>query len=231
MLFRESERLDLGLWMKHLVSDRGDTPTVAAAFSCVVLIFVIQFFMNLALGQMKLVEPQDVVQLVFISQVVMIAMPALLMTILLTRSPTKTLSLRRPLPLLSIPVTLLLAVVLHPVVVRLGLVVRSIYPVNPEVEAQFAKVIGILQETPNVWLLLLLFAVLPAICEELAFRGFILSGLRHIGHKWWAIVLSAVFFGMSHGMLQPPLPVPLCSARRATWPVWRGALRRASFAF
>ena len=49
---------------------------------------------------------------------------------------------------------------------------------------------------------LLLMAVLPAICEELAFRGFILSGLRHVGHKWWAIALSAVFFGMAHTVVQ-----------------------------
>ncbi len=44
--------------------------------------------------------------------------------------------------------------------------------------------------------------MLPAICEELAFRGFILSGLRHVGHKWWAIALSAVFFGMAHTVVQ-----------------------------
>ena len=202
VLFRESERLDLGLWMKRLVSDRRDTPSVAEAFSCVVLIFVIQFFMNLALARMELTTLQNVILMIFVSQVVIVAMPALLMTILFTRSPAKTLSLRMPMPLLSIPITLLLAVVLHPVVIRLGVLVRSIYPVNPEVAAQFEKIFGVFQSGASVWVLLLLFAVLPAICEELAFRGFILSGLRHIGHKWWAIVLSAIFFGMTHGFFQ-----------------------------
>ena len=48
-------------------------------------------------------------------------------------------------------------------------------------------------------------AVLPAMCEELAFRGFILSGLRHLGSKWWAIGLTAVFFGMAHGVIQQSL--------------------------
>ncbi len=51
-------------------------------------------------------------------------------------------------------------------------------------------------------MVLLLVAVTPAICEELAFRGFILSGLRHLGHRWQAIVLSAVFFGITHQILQ-----------------------------
>jgi sodium transport system permease protein len=48
-------------------------------------------------------------------------------------------------------------------------------------------------------------AVLPALCEELAFRGFVLSGLRHLGSKWWAIGLSAVFFGIAHGIIQQSL--------------------------
>ena len=40
------------------------------------------------------------------------------------------------------------------------------------------------------WQVLLLIAVVPAVCEELAFRGFILSGFRHLGHKWRAIVYT-----------------------------------------
>jgi sodium transport system permease protein len=44
--------------------------------------------------------------------------------------------------------------------------------------------------------------VLPALCEEVAFRGFILSGLRHLGSKWWAIGLSAVCFGLAHTVVQ-----------------------------
>ena len=47
--------------------------------------------------------------------------------------------------------------------------------------------------------------MLPAICEELAFRGFILSGLRHVGHRWTAIVISSVFFGAAHAIFQQSL--------------------------
>ena len=49
-------------------------------------------------------------------------------------------------------------------------------------------------------------ALTPAICEEIAFRGFILSGLRHMGHRWAAILVSSVFFGATHGILQQSLP-------------------------
>lgn len=50
------------------------------------------------------------------------------------------------------------------------------------------------------WLCLniLLLAVLPAIFEELLFRGIILNGLRQYG-KWTAIIVSALLFALIHG--------------------------------
>jgi sodium transport system permease protein len=57
----------------------------------------------------------------------------------------------------------------------------------------------------NLWLLLLLIAAVPAVCEELAFRGFILSGFRRLGHKRRAILYSALLFGVAHGILQQSL--------------------------
>jgi sodium transport system permease protein len=57
----------------------------------------------------------------------------------------------------------------------------------------------------NFWSLVLVLAVTPAICEELAFRGFILSGFRRLGHKQRAIVYSAVLFGVTHGIVQQSL--------------------------
>ena len=41
----------------------------------------------------------------------------------------------------------------------------------------------------------------PAVCEELAFRGFILSGLEHRHRTRSAILLSALMFGFLHVLL------------------------------
>ena len=113
VLFRESERLDLGLWARHLVKDRGPTPTVAGALSCFLLIMMIQFVMNLSLPAPEAGRFGDIALLIFISQVVVIAMPALLMTLFFTRSPRRTLLLQRP-RLLALPLAVLLAVAVHP---------------------------------------------------------------------------------------------------------------------
>ena len=50
-------------------------------------------------------------------------------------------------------------------------------------------------------------AVLPALLEELVFRGFIMQPLRRYG-DWFAIISSAVLFGLVHGnMTQVPFAV------------------------
>ena len=57
------------------------------------------------------------------------------------------------------------------------------------------------------WVALILIALVPAVCEELAFRGFILTGMRQPAggqreRRWRAIVVSSLFFALAHGILQ-----------------------------
>jgi sodium transport system permease protein len=196
VLFRESERLDFGLWIKHLMRDREETPSVAAAIFCGVLILMVRFFMGLAVPQPKSFHDLAVTSLV--TQLTVIATPALLMTIMLTRSPTKTLLLKMP-PLASIPAAALLAVLVHPAVRELNILVQNLYPVSDEMQKLMA---GLFNESPQLWQLVIVLAFVPAVFEELAFRGFILSGFRHVGHKWQAIALSSFFFGIAHGLFQ-----------------------------
>lgn len=55
---------------------------------------------------------------------------------------------------------------------------------------------------PLYFLALLLMAVIPAVCEELMFRGVILHGLRSRFSEWSSILLSALMFALMHGNLQ-----------------------------
>lgn len=55
---------------------------------------------------------------------------------------------------------------------------------------------------PLYLLAVLLMAVLPAIYEELMFRGIILHGLRSRFSEWGAILLSGLMFALMHGNLQ-----------------------------
>jgi sodium transport system permease protein len=201
VLFRESERLELGLWVRHLLRDRKPTPTVAAAACCGVAILVINFFLSLT--QTKMDVFGDLARAALTTQLAVIAVPTLLMTAFLTSSPRQTLLLKRA-PWMTIPAAALLAVALHPMANVLQSVVGQLYPVSDNVLPALEHVNALFRET-SFWPLIGIIALTPAICEELAFRGFILSGFRHLGRKWHAIVFSAALFGVTHGILQQSL--------------------------
>jgi sodium transport system permease protein len=204
VLFRESERFDLRRWVVHLVRDRQATPSLAEAFFCVAIIYVIQFFTRLAISAHIPASPDFgfLVLVLFISAVVCIALPALMMTIILTGSPRATLLLDRAPRATACAAAVLLAAALHPVGQQLVAWIVQLYPIQGDALAGISELVS---TSPSFWATLLLMAALPAICEEVAFRGFILSGLRHLGQKWWAIGLSAVFFGFTHSVIQQSL--------------------------
>src|SRR5262249_19578928 len=154
VLFRESERLDLRRWVVHLVRDRQETPSLAEAFFCVALIFVIQFFTRLALSTHMPANPdfRFLTLLLFISQVVCIALPALLMAIMFTRSRAKTLLLDRVPSLAACVAAVALAVTIHPLGQQLIHWIQALYPLQDSVEAESQVIEQMLRSAPYVWL-------------------------------------------------------------------------------
>ncbi len=215
VLFRESERLDLGRWLVHLVRDRAETPTFAQSVLCVGTILIVQFFVTIATSSAAIkaavngIDFRFLLQAMFNSQVVCILVPAVLFTLLFTSNKRKTLLLDR-LPSAQLVLgTVLLAIFVRPLGMVASNLVLWLYPPTAGMESQVNLIDQALSTAPNWWVLLLLMAVLPAFCEEIAFRGFVLSGLRHVGHKWWAIGLSAVAFGMVHSIFQQQIGAAL----------------------
>src|SRR5207253_10340242 len=51
---------------------------------------------------------------------------------------------------------------------------------------------------PRLLLYVLAFALVPALCEEVAFRGFVLRGLHHGFRPRNAVLLSSFFFALFH---------------------------------
>jgi sodium transport system permease protein len=49
-----------------------------------------------------------------------------------------------------------------------------------------------------VWLLLLVFAVAPAVVEEVCFRGFFFTAIRGTLRPLWVITFTAMVFGLFH---------------------------------
>lgn len=209
VLFRESERLGLGVWVRHMVRDRGLTPTIGEAVLCGVLILMIKFFAGFVVA-----PPETWNGFVTVTVIVLmafVATPALMMAIMLTRSPGRTLMLHLPkgetrthtsLWWFTLPGAAMLAFCLHPAIGFLASAVMEVYPVGDELRAFEQSLAVIIDDAPGLWAILAVFALTPAICEELAFRGFIFTGLASSGKKWTAILVSSLFFGVTHGVLQ-----------------------------
>jgi sodium transport system permease protein len=197
VLFRESERLDLKLWLIHLWRDRGATPSAGAAVACGALILMIQFlYSSMAAGAVG----NSIINQALFSQFVCILAPTLLCLWLFARSPRETLQLRTP-GAAGLLAAAALALTLHPAAVAAKVLVTRLYPVSDEVLNALKAYSDQFTNMP-LWVLILVFAALPALCEELAFRGFILSGLRHLGNRRQAIVISAIVFGVAHPIQQ-----------------------------
>ncbi len=74
---------------------------------------------------------------------------------------------------------------------------QSFMPISPEVQQQLAEETAFLKQIhPAV--LVGLMAVLPAVCEEFFFRGYVLSGVRRTFRPAIAVLIVAIAFGLFH---------------------------------
>ncbi|MBA3313434.1 MAG: CPBP family intramembrane metalloprotease [Planctomycetaceae bacterium] len=200
VLFREAERFELKLWLRHLLRDKGQTPSFAEAGFCFVLIMLLQFGAMKVFAEAAAAGPLTdfggrTLQLLMIQQLVIVATPALLMGVMLTSSIRKTFRLRWP-GLRFMAVGAILPLALMPLSVTLAEHLGWFFPPLPDSIQQTLKLMN--TDSVPLWLALVAFAVAPAFCEEIAFRGFILSGFLHSRRTWLAIGLSSVAFGVMH---------------------------------
>lgn len=199
VIFRESEQVGIALWFRHLVRDRGTLPGVGEAIFCGVLILLLHSFCSMLLPQPN--TWASFATTTAISLIAFVATPPLLMAIFLTKNPGRTLMLQWSgfLPLVG---AVALAFCLHPTLMWIGNWIVQLYPPSPEFLALQKELETLLLQAPGMWAIVLLIAGTPAICEEVAFRGFVMTGLSGLKNKYAAIILSALMFGAAHGILQ-----------------------------
>lgn len=199
VLFREAERLDVSLWVKHLLRDKEPTPSFTEAGFCFVLIMLLQFAAMKAFSRASLIVNESnahfppAIKILLIQQLAIIACPALMMGIMLTTSMRRTFRLNLPDPK-TLGAAIILPMALLPLAIELKNRVAWFFQ-GMNVDDVLKNMLS--EEMP-LWLTLLAFAIAPAICEELAFRGFVLSGFNNKKRTWLAIVLSSAAFGIMH---------------------------------
>jgi sodium transport system permease protein len=140
-------------------------------------------------------------------QIGLILTPCLLMAVVLTRSARAAFRIHRP-QVSHLLAAVLIGIAMHPSYLILGEGIQRMYEIGDETALVLKHFQAMVMAQP-LWAVLLLMAALPAICEELAFRGFIFGGLLRRGSALRAIVVSALFFGFTHTLLQQSIAASL----------------------
>ncbi|MEZ6188558.1 MAG: ABC transporter permease subunit/CPBP intramembrane protease [Planctomycetota bacterium] len=169
----------------------GGAPSMPQALALAVLVLVLQFFVGAKAQQKDLV-----LGLVF-TLVVLVAGTPVLYAWWLRCDLRRTFAWRAP-PAWAWGAALLLGVGAIAINLDIGVAQRSVLPpATPEENAALEQLSRILSALP--WPVLLgLIAVLPALTEELCFRGFVLQGLRSEVSPALAILITGFCFAAVH---------------------------------
>lgn len=199
VLFRPVERFSLVAWLAAVFRRTYQWPSVSQVVVLVGLIAGLKVFL-----QGVAPHPTDWPSFVAHTVIVLtgaVALPAIVLALTSTRAPLETLQLRGT-SFTMIVGAMAMAVCFHPLIVAFQQWVMNLYPLTVDAGQLQGVLNKILDGSPGMWAILLVMAVTPAVCEELAFRGFILSGLRRALKPVNAVLISAVLFGAMHGLLQ-----------------------------
>jgi sodium transport system permease protein len=195
VLFREADRFDFSLWLQRLLSEKEALPRMSEIVFCFGLILTMRWISLGLGGDWSLLVRLGVGQLAFVLA------PVLIMATLLTTRPFFALGLRWP-PWWSIFLAVVLTIVLLPPMAELSLFLMQQFPalrglleLNHPLTGEL-RAISTLDAHRSRLQYFLFLAILPAVCEELAFRGWLLRGLVCRVGPIWAIVASAFLYSL-----------------------------------
>lgn len=169
-----------------------EAPSPAAALSVVALLFPFYFYWQSYLINFA-ASPERIRLIVAMGQIFVLALPCLVFAWYLKLNVRETFALRWPAALPALAV-LLIAAGIVPVGNLLRAVQFQWFPPGPDMLGEEA---GKLIEGSLASVLLAL-AIAPGICEELVFRGFLLSGLRRRVSAVASVVIVGLIFGLFH---------------------------------
>ena len=189
VLFREAERIDVRLWLQRLFRVKETRPTIGQALFCFAMLLGLRWLSDsLGLGLPLLVRSGVIIAAFVVG-------PPLFMALLLTTRPRQVLAVRWPAwPYLAVAVLLVplaaLAVSEAHRMPRLWALAQERQLV---VEQAFSPS-TLTSWSIKVWVL----ALVTAAGQEIAFRGFIFSGLLMRMRPWAAILASSFLFAAFH---------------------------------
>ncbi len=184
VLFRTAEEKSLKFW--------GKSKKDVLNLQFIIVYFVIMIIALYYIGgswQLK-----DIMNGLIKTQVLLILLPVILI-LRISKTDIKSalrLNYTNPMNFLLVLIAALPLLLLSGII---GQLINLVFPVSEAYLEAFQNLVTV-QEN-GLWFTIFVVGVLPGICEEVMFRGFILSALRK-KRLWYGIILSAVLFGAFH---------------------------------
>ncbi len=139
-------------------------------------------------------QAKDLMQGLMRTEIILIFFPTILLLKISKTNIKKTMNLKlnNPVNFLIILLSTLPLIIISGVLSQL---INMVYPVSESYLEGLKNVIS--NQDISLWKNLLIVALLPGICEEVMFRGYIINGFLKQG-KWRAIIITGVLFGIMH---------------------------------
>lgn len=184
ILFRTSEEKSLKFWGKGKANIFSEQFMMMFFVAIVVLFYYIGASWQIA----------DLIKGLVKTQLIILVLPVILVLRVSKNDIKKTLRLNMP-DVRNFAIVLLAAAPLIILVSLITQVTNMIYPIPDAYIEAMEKIVnmGDLSFLMNI----LVIAMLPGICEEILFRGFIINGFKKKGF-WGSIIITAVLFAILH---------------------------------
>ena len=167
------------------------TPTAGMSL----MLFALVVLLALYIG--AYVQSREILSGLVITQWCVILLPPVLILWYVRVDLVESLNLRRP-PPAALAAAVLMAAATVVLAAQVKVWQNQILPMPRELEEQLEKLLRYDGTPRGLVVLLLVVAVTPAICEEVLFRGVILSGLRTRLSVATSVVVVGALFGLFH---------------------------------
>ncbi|MCK6455645.1 MAG: ABC transporter permease subunit [Phycisphaerae bacterium] len=171
------------------------TPSVSTALFLVAVVFPLSFYWQTTFAT----PAMSAERLRFMTIVLMLACflaPPIALAWYLKLDPRETFALRPP-SSRAMLAAVLIAVAAPILALTLARAQQRLFPPSDEMIRALADQQTLMLELP-IGSVLLTFAILPGLCEEVLFRGWLLAGLRNVLHPATRCIIVGLVFGLFH---------------------------------
>jgi sodium transport system permease protein len=184
ILFRTAEEKNLKFWGK----EKGNI--FSSQF--VIIFFIAMLLLLFYLGGSW--QSKDMMSGLLKTQIFLILLPVLLVLRISKNNISKVLRFNKTKPE-NYLLVLLMAIPALFAAVGIGNLINLVFPVSETYLKSMQDLVSVDQK--SIWTAILIVGLLPGICEEVMFRGYIINGFTRNGF-WKAIVISGILFGLFH---------------------------------